>query len=486
MTECLREDLRLEPSIEIALATLKPEKLKAKVRQGLPLAVKEKENFYKRIILQGKPLLDVPFDSVPNALNEAWNCGKFDRRLFRFDWLSESGQLLVGEVLAQINHAQPQVSFSPLIGLVVAVLASFIDDRAMIWQLSEAIIQSETCPLARSSSQADADDLTIRDLGLLKLKGKLKPWLLQVSSSEINWRFFLCSLQYESAVRFVDCLLLEGVKVKFRFALAFLNFCSSKGHCVLSEGSPEELDDDLILEIIKKHPADVEKILKKGFDIRNLQMSLVKQLVTRHKVLLDLRADGLEAQMSRLSQANAGEFYAQAKYAASTLISTNSMSRLFAILPPRFSVQNLEKIFSTSTDGYAYQTALRKMSEEPACLILMKTDFSPEVSIGAVLCGMKSPKTGLTGNGESFVFRVECEVESWFWHNGKPTQFAHFSPGNLNIGNGALMLNDDFKNCSTCASEVFLSPNLLSRDEGFKRFQVIQMEIFAFSSFESI
>lgn len=227
--------------------------------------------------------------------------------------MSESGQLLVGEVLAQINHAQPQVSFSPLIGLVVAVLASFIDDRAIIWQLSETIIQSETCPLARSSSQADADDLTIRDLGLLKLKGKLKPWLLQVSSSgnlalylfliskfkndklssrmkEINWRFFLCSLQYESAVRFVDCLLLEGTKVKFRFALAFLNFCSSKGHCVLSEGSPEELDDDLILEIIKKHPADVEKILKKGFDIRNLQMSLVKQLVTRHKVLLDLRA----------------------------------------------------------------------------------------------------------------------------------------------------------------------------------------------------
>ena len=183
MTEYLREDLRLEPSIEIALATLKPEKLKAKVRQGLPLAVKDKEKFYKRVILQNKPLLDIPFENVPNALNEAWNCGKFDRRLFRFDWLTESGQLLVGEVLAQIHHAQPQVTFSPLIGLVVAVLASFMDDRGKIWQLIEAITQSETCPLARSSSQADADDLTIRDLGLLKLKGKLKPWLLQVSSS---------------------------------------------------------------------------------------------------------------------------------------------------------------------------------------------------------------------------------------------------------------------------------------------------------------
>ena len=80
----------------------------------------------------------------------------------------------------------------------------------------------------------------------------------------------------------------------------------------------------------------------------------------------------------------------------------------------------------------------------------MKTDFSPDVSIGAVLCGMKSPKTGLIGNGESFVFRVECEVESWFWHSAMPTQFAHFSPGNLNIGNGALMLNDDFKNWNGC------------------------------------
>ena len=69
-----------------------------------------------------------------------------------------------------------------------------------------------------------------------------------------------------------------------------------------------------------------------------------------------ISSDGLEAQMSRLSQKHAGEFYAQAKHASSSLISINSMSRLFAILPPRFSVQNLEKIFSTTTDGYAYQT----------------------------------------------------------------------------------------------------------------------------------
>ena len=80
MTDFLHEDLRAEPTQEVPFETLKPEKLKAKVRQGLPLAVKEKEKFYKRVILQGKPLLGVEFESIDNALNEVWNCTKFDRR----------------------------------------------------------------------------------------------------------------------------------------------------------------------------------------------------------------------------------------------------------------------------------------------------------------------------------------------------------------------------------------------------------------------
>ena len=85
--------------------------------------------------------------------------------------------------MARIHRSQPQTTFCPLIGIVVGVLATFIDERGKIWQMIEHLIQSESCPIARSSTQADADDLTIRDLGLLKLKGKLKPWLLQISSS---------------------------------------------------------------------------------------------------------------------------------------------------------------------------------------------------------------------------------------------------------------------------------------------------------------
>ena len=98
--------------------------------------------------------------------------------------------------MARIHRSQPQITFCPLIGIVVGVLVTFIDDRGKIWQMIEHLIQSESCPFARSSTQADADDLTIRDLGLLKLKGKLKPWLLQISSSgsglvfDIFWEVF--------------------------------------------------------------------------------------------------------------------------------------------------------------------------------------------------------------------------------------------------------------------------------------------------------
>lgn len=250
-------------------------------------------------------------------------------------------------------------------------------------------------------------------------------------------------------------------------------------------GKPLLIDEESALKLIESYPNEISRLLNKGFDIKRLQMEICQRLINRHKVLLDLRSDGLETQMSRLSQAHAGEFFIQAQHAQSNLVKVNSMARLFAILPPRLSVQNLDKVFDTSSHGYAYQSAFRQFSQEPACLMMIQTNFCEDVIIGAVLCGMDSPKSGITGNGESFVFRIECEVESWWWHQSKQTQFVHFSPGGLTIGNGAITLDEDLKNCSTIASEVFSSPNLLSRSDDFKRFQVTRMEIFTFSSFES-
>ena len=60
--------------------------------------------------------------------------------------------------------------------------------------------------------------------------------------------------------------------------------------------------------------------------------------------------------VSRLSQANAGEFFEQARDADSSLLRVGDMARLIAILPPRFTVQKLEKIMTTAKHGYSLRS----------------------------------------------------------------------------------------------------------------------------------
>ena len=60
--------------------------------------------------------------------------------------------------------------------------------------------------------------------------------------------------------------------------------------------------------------------------------------------------------VSRLSQANAGEFFEQARDADSSLLRVGDMARLIAILPPRFTVQKLEKTMSTAKHGYSLRS----------------------------------------------------------------------------------------------------------------------------------
>ena len=50
---------------------------------------------------------------------------------------------------------------------------------------------------------------------------------------------------------------------------------------------------------------------------------------------------------------NLNEYLPQAKYANSKIISTDKVAHVISILPPRFSVQNIEMIYSTYKDGYS-------------------------------------------------------------------------------------------------------------------------------------
>ena len=106
-------------------------------------------------------------------------------------------------------------------------------------------------------------------------------------TSTSNWRCWLSQLPLPLLVTFVDCLLVEGPKVKFRFALGFLLMLKSTGF--IEEISNQSLIDLHKAQTIVQNPKfDKNKMLSKAFGIKRLSWNTCKTLISRHLVLLDI------------------------------------------------------------------------------------------------------------------------------------------------------------------------------------------------------
>ena len=62
---------------------------------------------------------------------------------------------------------------------------------------------------------------------------------------------------------------------------------------------------------------------------------------------------GLNAEKARLSIADTGEFIDLAEKANSELVKKSHFAQVIAMLPPRFTVQKIQKIFTTKQHGYS-------------------------------------------------------------------------------------------------------------------------------------
>ena len=80
------------------------------------------------------------------------------------------------------------------------------------------------------------------------------------------------------------------------------------------------------------------------------QLILNDHFYDSHKALL---LGGLNAEKARLSIANTGEFIDLAEKANSELVTKSHFAQIIAMLPPRFTVQKIQKIFTTKHHGYS-------------------------------------------------------------------------------------------------------------------------------------
>lgn len=108
-------------------------------------------------------------------------------------WLTSQGVIARDIILKRVQRDLPQVlgeksksrnldayffiffhpisvTQAPLLPLIISVFLMYIDSLDDIFMIVELFLCDIHCPIARSKNQLSADDSTLRDLALLKIK----------------------------------------------------------------------------------------------------------------------------------------------------------------------------------------------------------------------------------------------------------------------------------------------------------------------------
>merc|ERR1712046_427269 len=102
------------------------------------------------------------------------------------------------------------------------------------------------------------------------------------------------------------------------------------------------------------------------------------------------------------------------------------------MLPPRFTVQKIQKIFTTKQHGYSLSSVFKKIHGYTDIPILIQTNKKNHL-LGCFMSSIDSSKSGNSGTGESFLFRITENnvVDSWFWNENNPSIFTVFTKESL-------------------------------------------------------
>jgi hypothetical protein len=246
-------------------------KLKERVRKGIPDSLRGyvwqkilnvDEDFYKKDLYQklneesGEPSIE---EVIIKDIDRT-----FPKNTF-FNQKYGGGQRSLYKVLANYSKYNKEVGYVQGMGFITALLLTYMDEERSFFMLHALMKKRELETLYLPGFP----DLNKKLYVFLNLQKKLIPKIyctfkkFDIVPFTYSSEWFLClfsrSLKFNSLVRIFDTFILEGYKVIYRFALAFLK---SKEHKII-----ECKEMDSLFKEIKScfENVDIEEIMKIAF-----------------------------------------------------------------------------------------------------------------------------------------------------------------------------------------------------------------------------
>ncbi|XP_040386472.1 TBC1 domain family member 24-like [Cygnus olor] len=346
--------------------------------------------------------------------------------------LSLDGVTAVKKILICIGNLFPDITYSPTLPSLVALLLHYSEDEAQCFENISRLIASNaphTSYIDQSFLAHRASCMTFGDLAnkhcpaAHKLIASSSENVFEVYSEWLSWLFH--DLPFDYAIRVFDVYLLEGQKVLYRIALALLKQYRLSVASAELEGADIKADLQAFVQNIAKHTT-VDKLLERAFGIRLFSRKEIWLLqMANRKALMERGITMVQSRQSFHLAVDMQTF-------SSSTVTAQEMRIIWSWIPERFSLSPPLLLFSTSEDGCSLQrfysccegyeptVLLIKTTEGEVCGAFLSSDWSERKKNGAT--------SGFFGTGECFVFTVCPEMERYEWVFIKKPELAKAVP----------------------------------------------------------
>lgn len=376
-----------------------------KTMTGASAMLTERPNQYEEVledVFKGVVPKEVPETTVPTFGGNG---------LLKEHLLSLDEQLVgVHRLMIAVSNRFPNIGFCPVLPDLLAVFIRYMPERE--------VYAMAHCMLERAVRDEDYlwTNKTRAGLFVKNFKGVLKKHFSEMSklldklkvdidSIAILWfnRFFFGSAPYSVVLRLIDCFLNEGNKVMYRVAIGLLKAIEP---VVQRAKTPDEF-----MELMTRAMADVDvnRVIEKGFKVRNLQR--------KHLIKLGMKNKDTVGQLSLGPDANP-MFYRPNIEGVSGIIEIEDFDQIWAWLPEMYRHSDAMLLYNSEVDGYSIATMLDRCECGGPSIMVLKT------SKGAVLGAFSSHSYKVSpnyfGDSDTFLYTLKPQRAKFGWK--KPSE----------------------------------------------------------------
>ncbi|CAF3472950.1 unnamed protein product [Rotaria socialis] len=453
-------------------------------------------------VLSSSAMIDTNFGSL-SLKYEHWP-NFVDTTNLCFYYLTERrGQSLVHGILLTFSSYHPDVTYSPILQPVAALLLHYHNEYEVLYLLNRLLIKNWLCGETRLQWEAHCNVFR----KLLKKYYKSAADVINSRYKNVNgfyhdWLWWIFHyLPFSYLVKIMDCFLLEGTKVLFRISLALAH--------VFTKNIRRESDETIhnITDFCRHIPISIGRLLNIAFHIRNLKRRTIEQLIeheekllrsTRHQLHIDNANENHHVSTNHEMTSNRPPPSITPQHLTQipqeSTLSQQQFLTLWNWLPARLSLSQPMVVFTTDEHGFRLQTLLNKVDELEYSILVVKTT-NGEI-FGAFCAGLWSDRRNRAyfGCGESFLFTLIPKQKKYVWvgqqqpannrqNQVKREMFLFVDNDKLIIGGGngdGLCIDQSLCEGQTAHCETFDNEPLCS--QSFFSISVLEMITFDYSA----